>query len=109
MSFAETTPGYQNANEEFTGAIQNEVIFSENGGLKTQTFQLSLSGNESSQKIHYTTNGSEPNALSPIYSNPIQVTENTSVRARIYAENYLPSKTVTESYTAAHHVTRRFF
>ena len=98
VSFAETTPGYQNANEEFTGAIQNEVIFSENGGLKTQTFQLSFSGNESSQKIHYTTNGSEPNALSPIYSNPIQVTENTSVRARIYAENYLPSKTVTESY-----------
>ena len=34
----------------------------------------------------------------PDHSNPIQVTENTSVRARIYAENYLPSKTVTESY-----------
>lgn len=98
VSFAETTPGYQNANEEFTGAIQSEVIFSENGGLKTQTFHLSLSGNESSQKIHYTTDGSEPNALSPIYSNSIQITENTSVRARIYAENYLPSKTVTESY-----------
>ena len=34
VSYVNTTPDAQNDDEEFTGTIQNEVIFSENGGLK---------------------------------------------------------------------------
>ena len=98
VSYQETTPGYQNATDEFIGTVPNEVIFSEIGGLKSQNFYLSLSGNETFQNIHYTTDGSEPSLLSPIYSGSILITRNTSVRARIYQQNYLPSKTVTESY-----------
>ena len=98
VSYVATTPGAQNADEEFTGTIQNEVIFSENGGLKTQPISLSLSGNQIGQVIRYTTDGSTPSEQSPIYSSTINIDENTSVRARIYASNYLPSKTGTESY-----------
>ncbi len=98
VSYVVTTPGAQNADEEFTGAIQNEVVFSENGGLKTQSISLSLSGNQIGQVIRYTTDGSTPNEQSPVYSGTINISENTSVRARIFASNYLPSKTGTESY-----------
>mgnify|MGYP001591890765 FL=1 len=98
VSYTVTTPDAQNANEEFTGTIPNEVIFSENGGLKSQPLSLSLSGNEAGQTIRYTTDGSTPNEQSSTYSGPINISENTSVRARIYAPNYLPSKTGTESY-----------
>ena len=98
VSYVATTPGAQNADEEFTGTIQNEVIFSENGGLKTQPISLSLSGNQIGQVIRYTIDGSTPSEQSPVYSGTINISENTSVRARIYASNYLPSKTGTESY-----------
>ena len=98
VSYTVTTPDAQNTDEEFTGTIQNEVVFSENGGLKSQPLSLSLSGNEVGQTIRYTTDGSTPNEQSLIYSEPIYIFENTSVRARIYTSNYLPSKTGTESY-----------
>lgn len=96
--YTDTTPNAQNANTQFLGAIQNEVIFSENGGLKTQPISLSLSGNQANQVIRYTIDGSTPNEQSLTYNGTINISENTSVRARIYAPNYLPSKTGTESY-----------
>ena len=98
MFYTDTTPNAQNANTQFLGAIQNEVIFSENGGLKTQPISLSLSGNQANQVIRYTIDGSTPNEQSLTYNGTINISENTSVRARIYAPNYLPSKTGTESY-----------
>ena len=98
VSYLATTPNAPNSDNEFIGAIQNEIIFSENGGLKDQPITLSLSGNQIGHVIRYTLDGSEPNAQSLIFSGPIQITENTSVRAQIYASNYLPSKVATESY-----------
>ncbi|MDG1375298.1 MAG: CotH kinase family protein [Flavobacteriaceae bacterium] len=98
VSYTDTTPDAQNADEEFAGSVQNEVVFSENGGLKNQPLNLSLSGNEAGQIIRYTLDGSSPNEQSVIYSGSINISENTSVRAQIYASNYLPSKTGTESY-----------
>ena len=98
VSYLATTPNAPNSDNEFIGAIQNEIIFSQNGGLKDQPITLSLSGNQIGHIIRYTLDGSEPNAQSLIFSGPIQITENTSVRAQIYASNYLPSKVATESY-----------
>ena len=98
VSFLKTTPGYRNSDEEFIASIQNEVIFSETGGIKSEIIYLELSGNDNSQQIRYTLNGSEPNLQSSIYQNPIIISENKSVRARIFEENYIPSKVSTESY-----------
>jgi hypothetical protein len=100
ISYIQTTPGYQNADEEFLGSIQNEVIFSQNGGITQNPFNLSLSGNTPSQNIRFTTNGSTPTNSSNVYIEPITISENSSVRARIFSNtnNYLPSKVTTESY-----------
>ena len=91
VSFLETTPGYRNSDEEFIASIQNEVFFSETGGLKSEIVNLELSGNDSSQEIRYTLDGSEPNMQSSLYQYQITVSENKSVRARIFQKNYIAS------------------
>ena len=99
VSYLQTTPGYQNSDEEFIGSIQNEIIFSEAGGLKNSPVNLTLSGNSLAQVIRYTLDGSAPNLESQIYTGgAIPINENTSVSAAIFQNNFLPSKTSTESY-----------
>ena len=98
VSYINTTPGYQNSNQQFLGSIQNEVIFSQASGFLNNPFSLTLSGNSGSQVIRYTIDGSSPSNNSSIYSSPIAILNNTSVRAAIFSENYLPSPVKTESY-----------
>ena len=98
VTYIETTPGYQNSEEEFSGSVQNEVVFSEKGGFKDAPLTLSLSGANSTQVIRYTTDGSSPTPQSQIYTSPIQISTNMGVRAQIFSDNYLPSAVFTESY-----------
>ena len=96
--YSETTPGYQNSNNYFTGAVVESVVFSNNGGFLTESISLSLSGNSIGQTIRYTTDGKRPTSSDLIYSNPIQISDNSTVRARIYQTNYIPSTTFSKSY-----------
>ena len=96
--YSETTPGYQNSNNYFTGAVVESVIFSNNGGFLSESISLSLSGNSIGQTIRYTTDGRRPTSSDLIYSNPIQISDNSTVRARIYQTNYIPSTTFSKSY-----------
>ncbi len=98
VSYLETTPGNENSSNEFLGSIQNKVIFSHEGGLVNGPINLTLSGNNSQQVIRYTIGGEEPTESSPIYTVPIQINNNTSIRARIFLANYLPSEIYTKSY-----------
>ena len=98
VSFLETTPGSENSSNEFLGAVENEVVFSQEGGLIDAPLSLLLSGANSGEVIRYTIDGSIPLETSPIYSNPIQIQENMSVRAKIFSQNYLPSATYTKSF-----------
>ena len=98
VNYIQPTPGLENYSEEFIGSIQNEVVFSESGGLKDSPFYLSLSGNDSSQIIRFTTDGSAPDSFSQIYIYPFEISDNMSVRAQIFSDNYLPSPVSTESY-----------
>ena len=96
--FSETTPGYQNSNNYYTGAVSESVIFSNNSGFLNESINLSLSGNSSGQVIRYTTDASIPTETDLVYSSPIQVVENTTIRARIFQTNYLPSTIFSKSY-----------
>ena len=98
VSFLETTPGYENSSTEYLGVVQSVVNFSHEGGLISGSFNLSLSGNNPGEVIRYAFGGEEPNPFSPIYQFPLEINMNTSVRARIYLDNYLPSPIYTKSY-----------
>ena len=99
VSYADTTPGFRNSSEEYLGSIQNEVIFSNEGGLINEPLSLILSGNSSEEVIRYTIGDNDPTENSPIYSNPIEIYQTTTVRAQIFSDNYLPSPVYTQSYT----------
>ena len=96
--YSETTPGYQNSNNYFTGAIDESVVFSNNGGFLSESISLSLSGNSSGQVIRYTTDATIPTENDLIYSSPLEVSNNSTIRARIFQTNYLPSPTSSKSY-----------
>ena len=98
VSYLETTPGYENSSTEFLGAVQSEVNFSQESGAIDGPFNLTLSGNSSGEVIHYALGGEEPTESSPIYTQPIEISANTSVRARIFLANYFPSPIFTKSY-----------
>ena len=98
VSYLDTTPGYENSTTEYLGAVQSEVDFSQEGGLIDESFNLSLSGSNPGEVIRYALGGEEPTESSSTYINPIEINTNTSVRARIFLDNYFPSPIYTKSY-----------
>ena len=98
VSYAETTPGYENSSQEYLGSVQSEVVFSNQGGLINEPIRLSLSGNSSEEVIRYTIGDNNPTDTSTIYTSPIEINEDTTVRAQIFLENYIPSTVYTSSY-----------
>ena len=98
VSYSETTPGYENSSQEYIGSVQSEVLFSHQGGLINAPISLILSGNTSEEVIRYTINGNTPSENSPVYTSPIEINEDTTMRAQIFLENYIPSPISTKTY-----------
>lgn len=98
VSYSETTPGYENSSQEFLGSVQSKVTFSHESGVINAAINLVLSGHTSEEIIRYTTDGNAPTETSTIYTNPIQISKNTTVIAQIFSANYLPSPVFTNSY-----------
>jgi hypothetical protein len=63
-------------------------------GEKTVTLQHSKQG----VLIYFTLDGSEPTETSTKYSQPIVVTKSTTLKAKGFHENFLPSKTEVKTY-----------
>ena len=98
VSYINTTPGYENTSDEYAGSVQNEVLFSHQGGLLENPIQLTLSGNTANELILYTIDGSTPSESSLLYTDPIQISTNTTVRAKLFLENYIPSAVYTQTF-----------
>jgi hypothetical protein len=93
--FAQPTPRAEN--REGLPALAAFPSFSRRGGVFTNQFQLEIS--VPAGEVRYTLDGSEPNAGSPVYTQPIPLTQTTVVRARTFAAGLHPSGVVTESFT----------
>ena len=98
VSYLETTPEYENSSNEYIGTVQSAVIFSEKGGLVEGPKSLILSGNNSEEIIRYTIGGNTPIETSSAYTGPIQIDDNTSIRAKIFLKDHIPSKEYTKTY-----------
>lgn len=101
--FETPTPGQANIETIYTGVVTNQVQFSEQGGLTAQDVTVAISGAESNEVIRYTLDGSVPTSLSLQYTAPLNITENTILRAAVFRENHIPSPTQTESWLFASH------
>jgi len=95
--FSTPTPGSENSSPSNTGSVANLVAFSHSGGT-TAPLSLLLSGANENQVIRYTTDASEPNESSTIYSDALAINNTTVVRARIFQQDYIPSAIFTRTY-----------
>ena len=91
-NFVQPTPG--KANQSKGTGFAPPVVFSRPGGSFTSPIGVDLSCVPSSDLrnlvIRYTMDGSLPNSGSPVYAEPLQITNTASVRARAYQEGLLP-------------------
>ena len=79
--------GYAKAKYNLGIDLQSPLI-APNGGLHVGPVTVSLQNAVPSAVIHYTLNGGEPTAASPIYSGPFQVSTEVTVKARAFADGY---------------------
>jgi len=70
-----------------------QPIISPQGGEFNNAQLISITCETPNTDIRYTTDGSEPNTSSSLYSNPIIVDNPTAITARGFRSNYTPSDT----------------
>ena len=99
----EPTPEKANCGET-TKNILGEPVFSEKGKVLTNAsgrISLELSLPEDSPEgteIRYTTDGTEPQKNSSLYTSKIIITSSKSVRAKLFCEGYLSPRSTVHSY-----------
>ncbi|MBF0252972.1 MAG: lamin tail domain-containing protein [Candidatus Omnitrophica bacterium] len=93
--FSSPTPGKANSAASFSSRVE----FSFYSGFYPEPLDIQLSvGNGETGVIHYTTDGSKPTLASNIYSEPLKITMNTTVRAISLEKGALPSFPAGETY-----------
>ncbi|ASB48670.1 CotH kinase family protein [Alkalitalea saponilacus] len=98
--FENPTPGNANPDNYVSGLSAKPAI-SPSGGIYKENIIVSLSSNEGAT-IRYTTNGSEPTTESPVYENPITISQTTQLRAAAFEEAKLRSETVSANFSITH-------
>ena len=98
----EPTPGKKNCGQT-TDVMMGNPIFSEAGRVVSQSMPLSLElampeGTPGGTIIRFTTDGSEPTEKSTAYTAPIAITGTTIVRAKLFNNDYLSPRSITQSY-----------
>ncbi|MBN2685075.1 MAG: CotH kinase family protein, partial [Pontiellaceae bacterium] len=93
-------------------AQSETVYFSRLSGVMTNSFTLKLSTQSDTGQIRYTTDGSEPSALSLLYSDEsgilIHNSNSVKIRARAFQNGLAPGPVRTEAYLAVSAALQHF-
>ncbi len=73
--------------------------FNPEGSTFTEAQNVSIACTTSGATIHYTTDGTTPSASSNVYSNPVSVTETTTIKAIAMKEGMTNSEIAEATYT----------
>ena len=95
MYYTEPTPG--SANGSGYKGVTSTPVFDINPGIYSEAVTLTLTAAED-EVIRYTTDSTTPNASSPVYTSPIQMSKNTVVRAAAFKDGCLVGDTATGTY-----------
>jgi hypothetical protein len=85
--FPSPTPGKKNDSAAFSPVVKYSV----RGGYYVSPLEVSLYTDRDEADIYYTTDGSAPNLASKMYSGPIKIDGNATVRAISLEKGRLPS------------------
>ena len=81
-----------------TGTVATP-IFEPASGTYSTAQDVTISCTTSDAIIYYTLDNSEPTESSSVYSNPIHITNTTTLKARAFKSGWTPSSIVTGNYT----------
>lgn len=99
---ADYSSNFLNYSHVIAQATQNQCatpLFNPPAGTYTNTQSVSISCATPNAIIKYTTNGSDPNSSSPVYSTPISVSQNTTLKAKATKSGWTDSSVATAEYT----------
>ena len=96
--FANPTPGKPNTSPAITYDASIVPSFSKEGGIYTSSISVSLTSENASDEIYYTTDGSEPSVNSNLYSSAFTLNNPTTIKAKIIHSDNTYGKTITQSY-----------
>lgn len=108
---AVATPGESNCGQIVTTLLP-DPIFSVPGRIGTEPLTLSISMPDDAPegtKIHYTLDGTEPTAASPVWTEPLHIESSTVVRALPVCDGFITPRSVTQSYIFFPHDTSLHF
>ncbi|MBL7104835.1 MAG: lamin tail domain-containing protein [Bacteroidales bacterium] len=91
--FTNPTPGSSNNSSTPYLRYAEKPAVSDTAGFYSGSITITITSNEPNSQIHYTTNGDEPTASSPVYSGPVTISSTTIVNARTISNDtdILPS------------------
>ncbi|MBM4398705.1 MAG: chitobiase/beta-hexosaminidase C-terminal domain-containing protein [Candidatus Cloacimonetes bacterium] len=73
-------------------------VFNPNAGTSSSPVNVTITSSTQNAKIYYTTNGTEPSINSAVYTNPINLSTNTTLKARAIVTGWTPSEVETGNY-----------
>ncbi len=95
--FETPTPSTVNSTQEYSSIVRSVPEFSHQGGVNSLG-SVSISGSSGDEFITYTLDGSIPTLNSPVYKSAIPIAGNVTLRARVFAENAIPSITMSRQF-----------
>ncbi|KAF0129513.1 MAG: Spore coat protein CotH [Bacteroidetes bacterium] len=84
--YANPTPGAVNGGTTYSDYAPKPLM-SQAAGFYPNAITVELSTEDPELQIRYTLDGSEPTPTSPLYLNPIPISQNTIINARCYSSN----------------------
>ncbi len=96
LFYTKATPGTANG----AGYLEpvSDVVFSEPRGYKSAAFELTLSTDTEGASIYYTLDGTVPTKSSALYTEPLQISKITTLRAIAVKDGHLSSNVATRTW-----------
>ncbi len=95
--FSDPTRGEKNAADIEIG-ISSQPTFSDISLYHSESFFVTISCDDANAEIYYTTDGSDPTTRSKHYTEPIEIEDNTPLRAISYISGKVTSQITTATY-----------
>lgn len=94
--YNQPTPGDENLSGYL--GVADSVTYSSPAGIYSTSLSLNISDDDPLTNIVYTTDGSNPDSLSPIMPDPLVLTSSSVIRARALKDNYIDGPIVSNAY-----------
>lgn len=97
--FQQPSPGYTNIfSDTFHTYLLPPVIMTQGGTYQGTIYVNIFNPNTVASSIHFTTDGTNPDTTSPVYSGPIAISTSSVIKASAFAHGYLPGHLAAASY-----------